>query len=115
MSCGIAVAWVSFDKKDNQTGRFLTCTERGLPQPPSIRGVSLFAKVIAHSCPRVLMHRRRAASMIGGRKMNLKQLVGSIVLYFASRRFATEEEKTLAKTFGAAWDEYRQKVKLPCL
>ncbi len=44
----------------------------------------------------------------------LGALVG-IVLYLASRRFAPEEEKTLAKTFGAAWDEYRQRVKAPWL
>lgn len=41
-------------------------------------------------------------------------LVG-IVLYVASRMFAPEEERMLAKTFGAAWDEYLKKVKLPWL
>lgn len=44
----------------------------------------------------------------------LGALVG-IVLYLASRRFAPEEEKTLAKAFGTAWDEYRQRVKAPWL
>jgi len=34
------------------------------------------------------------------------------VLYVASRLFAPEEEKTLSKTFGRAWDEYCRKVKI---
>lgn len=41
-------------------------------------------------------------------------LVG-IVLYVATRMFAPEEERMLSKTFGAAWDEYLKKVKLPWL
>jgi len=36
-----------------------------------------------------------------------------IVLYTGSRLFAHEEEKTLSETFGAAWDEYCKKLKLP--
>jgi len=38
-----------------------------------------------------------------------------IVLYAGSRMFAPEEERGLAKTFGAAWDEYCKKVKIPWL
>ena len=41
-------------------------------------------------------------------------LVG-LVLYVASRRFAPEEERALAKTFGAAWDEYCRRVWIPWL
>jgi protein-S-isoprenylcysteine O-methyltransferase Ste14 len=41
-------------------------------------------------------------------------LVG-IVLYIASRMFAPEEEVLLSQTFGAAWDEYCRRVKLPWL
>ncbi len=41
-------------------------------------------------------------------------LVG-IVLYIASRMFAPEEEKALSKTFGAAWDDYGKRVKIPWL
>jgi protein-S-isoprenylcysteine O-methyltransferase Ste14 len=41
-------------------------------------------------------------------------LVG-IVLYVASRIFAPEEERALSNTFGAAWDEYCNKVKIPWL
>ena len=41
-------------------------------------------------------------------------LIG-IILYVASRVFAPEEERTLSKTFGAAWDEYSLKVKIPWL
>lgn len=41
-------------------------------------------------------------------------LVG-LVLYVASRFFAPEEERALAKTFGATWDEYRNKVWIPWL
>jgi protein-S-isoprenylcysteine O-methyltransferase Ste14 len=37
------------------------------------------------------------------------------VLYIASRRFAPEEELELARSFGSAWDEYRQAVKVPWL
>ena len=41
-------------------------------------------------------------------------LIG-IVLYIGSRIFSPEEEKILSKTFGATWDEYRNKVKIPWL
>ena len=41
-------------------------------------------------------------------------LIG-IVLYIGSRIFSPEEEKTLSKTFGAIWDEYCTKVKIPWL
>jgi protein-S-isoprenylcysteine O-methyltransferase Ste14 len=41
-------------------------------------------------------------------------LIG-IVLYVASRIFAPEEERTLSKAFGAAWDEYCHSVKIPWL
>jgi len=44
----------------------------------------------------------------------LGALVG-IVLYMASRRFAPEEDKDLAKTFGPAWDAYQKKVWMPWL
>jgi protein-S-isoprenylcysteine O-methyltransferase Ste14 len=37
------------------------------------------------------------------------------VLYAGTRLFAPEEERTLAGAFGAAWDEYRDRVKLPWL
>lgn len=42
-------------------------------------------------------------------------VVIGVVLYIGSRIFAPEEEKTLAKTFGTAWDEYSHKVKIPWL
>jgi hypothetical protein len=39
-----------------------------------------------------------------------------IVLYVASRRYSPLEERTLAKEFGASWDEYsEEKVLLPWL
>jgi protein-S-isoprenylcysteine O-methyltransferase Ste14 len=41
-------------------------------------------------------------------------LIG-IVLYIGSRVFAPEEEEMLSKTFGATWDEYCNKVKIPWL
>ena len=41
-------------------------------------------------------------------------LVG-LVLYVASRIFAPEEEKPLSRAFGAAWDEYCKRVKIPWL
>jgi protein-S-isoprenylcysteine O-methyltransferase Ste14 len=41
-------------------------------------------------------------------------LIGA-VLYIGSRIFWPEEEETLSKTFGATWDEYRHRVKLPWL
>jgi len=44
----------------------------------------------------------------------LGALVG-IVLYLASRRFAPAEERTLATAFGACWDDYRRRVKMPWL
>jgi protein-S-isoprenylcysteine O-methyltransferase Ste14 len=37
------------------------------------------------------------------------------VLYISSRRFAPDEEKALSRTFGATWDAYCQKVKMPWL
>jgi len=37
------------------------------------------------------------------------------VLYIGSRIYAPEEEENLSKTFGAAWAEYRKKVKIPWL
>lgn len=42
-------------------------------------------------------------------------VVIGIVLYIGSRRFAPEEEKTLSRTFGAAWDAYSHQVKIPWL
>ena len=44
----------------------------------------------------------------------LGALVG-IALYVGSRLFAPEEERGLSKAFGAAWDEYCRKVRLPWL
>lgn len=41
-------------------------------------------------------------------------LIG-IILYIGSRIFSPEEEELLSKTFGAAWDEYCHKVKIPWL
>lgn len=41
-------------------------------------------------------------------------LVG-IVLYIGSRLFSPEEERVLSRTFGASWDAYRRKVKMPWL
>jgi protein-S-isoprenylcysteine O-methyltransferase Ste14 len=38
-----------------------------------------------------------------------------IILYVGARLFAPEEERTLSETFGAAWDEYCRKVKIPWL
>ena len=37
------------------------------------------------------------------------------VMYLGSRRFAPEEEASLARTFGPAWDRYRSHVILPWL
>jgi protein-S-isoprenylcysteine O-methyltransferase Ste14 len=42
-------------------------------------------------------------------------VVLGVVLYIGCRLFAHEEEETLAKAFGSAWEEYRNKVKLPWL
>jgi protein-S-isoprenylcysteine O-methyltransferase Ste14 len=36
-----------------------------------------------------------------------------IILYIGSRVFAPEEEMTLSKSFGVAWDEYCHQVKIP--
>jgi protein-S-isoprenylcysteine O-methyltransferase Ste14 len=44
----------------------------------------------------------------------LGALVG-MALYIGSRVFAPAEEAELAKTFGAAWDEYSHTVKVPWL
>lgn len=44
----------------------------------------------------------------------LGALVG-IVLYLAARRFAPEEEKVQARTFGPAWDAYNRRVWIPWL
>jgi protein-S-isoprenylcysteine O-methyltransferase Ste14 len=44
----------------------------------------------------------------------LGALIG-IVLYIASRVSAPAEEAALSKTFGAAWDEYCNTVKVPWL
>jgi protein-S-isoprenylcysteine O-methyltransferase Ste14 len=41
-------------------------------------------------------------------------LIG-VVLYVGSRMFSPEEEETLSKTFGTAWDEYCDTVKMPWL
>jgi protein-S-isoprenylcysteine O-methyltransferase Ste14 len=38
-----------------------------------------------------------------------------IVLYVGSRIFSPAEEAELSKTFGPAWQEYRETVKLPWL
>ncbi len=44
----------------------------------------------------------------------LGALIG-IVVYVGSRVFSREEERTLSRTFGTAWDEYCKKVKMPWL
>jgi protein-S-isoprenylcysteine O-methyltransferase Ste14 len=44
----------------------------------------------------------------------LGALIG-VILYIASRIFSRQEEEALSKTFGAAWDEYCNKVKIPWL
>lgn len=41
-------------------------------------------------------------------------LIG-IILYVGSRVFSPEEEKILSNSFGATWDEYCNKVKIPWL
>jgi protein-S-isoprenylcysteine O-methyltransferase Ste14 len=41
-------------------------------------------------------------------------LIG-IIVYIGSRIFSPEEEMILSKAFGAAWDEYCHKVKIPWL
>lgn len=42
-------------------------------------------------------------------------LAVGIVMYIASRIFAPAEEAALSRTFGAAWDEYCDRVRLPWL
>jgi protein-S-isoprenylcysteine O-methyltransferase Ste14 len=42
-------------------------------------------------------------------------VVLGIVIYLASRRYAPEEERALAETFGPAWDEYSDRVVMPWL
>jgi protein-S-isoprenylcysteine O-methyltransferase Ste14 len=44
----------------------------------------------------------------------LGALVG-LVMYIGSRRFSPEEERSLSETFGAAWDDYCKRVKIPWL
>jgi protein-S-isoprenylcysteine O-methyltransferase Ste14 len=41
-------------------------------------------------------------------------LIG-VILYIGSRIFAPEEERMLSQIFGASWDEYCNKVKIPWL
>jgi len=38
-----------------------------------------------------------------------------LVVYIASRRFSPDEEASLSRTFGPAWDRYRATVKMPWL
>jgi protein-S-isoprenylcysteine O-methyltransferase Ste14 len=45
---------------------------------------------------------------------SLGALLG-VALYLGSRLFAPEEERFLAKTFGATWDDYLKRVWLPWL
>lgn len=42
-------------------------------------------------------------------------VVLGVVLYVGSRMFAPAEEEQLSKTFGTAWNEYSNKVKMPWL
>lgn len=44
----------------------------------------------------------------------LGALIG-IIIYIGSRIFSPAKEKILSKIFGAAWDEYCKKVKIPWL
>ncbi len=44
----------------------------------------------------------------------LGALIG-IIIYIGCRIFAPEEEKILAKIFGAHWEEYAKNVKIPWL
>ena len=44
----------------------------------------------------------------------LGALIG-VILYIASRIFSRQEEETLSKIFGATWDEYCNKVRIPWL
>jgi len=41
-------------------------------------------------------------------------LIG-VVMYVGSRIYSPEEEKRLSEMFGASWDEYHKKVKIPWL
>jgi protein-S-isoprenylcysteine O-methyltransferase Ste14 len=41
-------------------------------------------------------------------------LIGMVV-YIYARKFSREEEKLLSKIFGASWDEYCKKVRIPWL
>jgi protein-S-isoprenylcysteine O-methyltransferase Ste14 len=41
-------------------------------------------------------------------------LIG-IIVYIGSRMFSPEEERILSKTFGASWEKYCNKVKIPWL
>lgn len=38
-----------------------------------------------------------------------------VALYAGSRLYSPDEERTLARTFGAAWSDYAQRVKIPWL
>jgi len=38
-----------------------------------------------------------------------------IALYVGSRMFSPEEERTLSRTFGATWDQYCNRVRIPWL
>lgn len=40
-------------------------------------------------------------------------IVIGLIVYLGSRIFSPEEEKILSKIFGASWDAYCKKVKLP--
>ncbi len=42
-------------------------------------------------------------------------LLLGVVLYAASRLFASQEERDLERTFGTAWQEYRDRVLIPWL
>lgn len=44
----------------------------------------------------------------------LGALIG-IIVYIGARMYAPKEEEMLSKIFGAAWDEYSRKVKIPWL
>jgi protein-S-isoprenylcysteine O-methyltransferase Ste14 len=44
----------------------------------------------------------------------LGAMLGAVV-YLGSRRFSSREEADLAETFGAAWHDYRRRVKFPWL
>ncbi len=37
-------------------------------------------------------------------------LVIGIVVYLGSREYSPEEERTLSRAFGPAWDDYSEKV-----